>query len=105
MSNNVQYMRKNVIGTLVAVVIATAAGAWGQSSPAPKTAEEVFKNIQVLKGTPADQLMPAMQFISVSLGVECTFCHVQGKMDLDEKKPKQTAREMMTMTAAINKDH
>ena len=43
----------------------------------PKTAEEVYKNITQLKGTPADQLMPAMQFIAVSLGVECSFCHVQ----------------------------
>jgi hypothetical protein len=69
-----------------------------------KTAEEVFKNIQSLKGVPADQLMPAMQFISASLGVECTFCHVPGKMDSDDKKPKQTAREMIAMTNSINKE-
>jgi outer membrane lipoprotein-sorting protein len=69
-----------------------------------ETAEQHFKNIQSLKGVPADQLLPAMQFMSTSLGVECTFCHVQGKMDLDEKKPKQTAREMIAMTNAINKD-
>ena len=65
--------------------------------------EEVFKNIQVLKGVPADQLIPAMQFITVSLGVECDFCHVEGKLDKDDKKPKQTARKMMAMMFAINK--
>ena len=70
----------------------------------PKTADQVYKNIVQLKGTPADQLGPAMQFIAVSLGVECTFCHVQGKMDLDEKPAKKTAREMMAMTEAINKN-
>jgi photosynthetic reaction center cytochrome c subunit len=70
----------------------------------PKTAEQVYKNIVQLKGTPADQLGPAMQFIAVSLGVECTFCHVQGQMDVDEKPAKKTAREMMAMTAAINKN-
>jgi hypothetical protein len=69
----------------------------------PKTADEVYKNITQLKGTPADQLMPAMQFIAVSLGVECTFCHVQGKMDADDKPAKKTARDMMAMTAMINK--
>jgi len=74
-----------------------------QAAGASKNAEEVFKNIVQLKGTPADQLMPAMQFISSSLGVECTFCHVQGKMDADDKPAKKTAREMMAMTAAINK--
>jgi photosynthetic reaction center cytochrome c subunit len=68
-----------------------------------KTAEQVYKNITELKGTPADQLVPSMQFIAASLGVECTFCHVQGKMELDEKPAKKTAREMMAMMAAINK--
>jgi hypothetical protein len=53
-----------------------------------KTAEQVFKNIQVLKGTPADQLQTSMQFISNSLGVECEFCHVSGAFEKDEKKPK-----------------
>ncbi len=67
-----------------------------------KTAEQVFKNIIQLKGTPADQLQPAMQFIAASLGVECTFCHVQGKMEADDKPAKKTARDMMAMTLAIN---
>jgi photosynthetic reaction center cytochrome c subunit len=72
---------------------------------APKTTEQVFKNIKVLKGVPADQLIPAMQFTAASLGVECDFCHVQGHFDQDDKKPKETARKMMTMMFAINKDN
>jgi outer membrane lipoprotein-sorting protein len=68
-----------------------------------KTAEQVFKNIQVLKGVPADQVQPAMQFISNSLGVECEFCHVQNAFDKDDKKTKQTARQMIEMQMAINK--
>jgi photosynthetic reaction center cytochrome c subunit len=75
------------------------------SVPAPKKAEEQFKNIQTLKGIPADQLIPTMQFISTSLGVECEFCHVQDAFDKDEKKSKQTARKMMAMMFAINKDN
>src|SRR6185369_6513805 len=67
------------------------------------TAEQVYHNIVELKGTPADQVMPAMQFISSSLGVDCTFCHVQGKMEADDKGAKKTAREMMHMQAEINK--
>jgi photosynthetic reaction center cytochrome c subunit len=69
-----------------------------------KTADQVFKNITQLKGTPADQLMPAMQVISSSLGVECSFCHVAGKAELDDKQEKKTAREMMAMVASINKE-
>jgi photosynthetic reaction center cytochrome c subunit len=106
--------------TLVAVVIAFLAvcglvmgGAKAQSggtpaavnSARPKKAEEQFKNIQVLKGVPADQLIPAMQFITASLGVECEFCHVQGAFEKDDKKPKETARKMMAMMFAINKDN
>jgi photosynthetic reaction center cytochrome c subunit len=72
---------------------------------APKKAEEQFKNIQVLKGIPADQLFPTMQFIAASLGVECDFCHVPNAFEKDDKKPKQTARKMMQMMFAINKDN
>jgi photosynthetic reaction center cytochrome c subunit len=69
-----------------------------------KSAEEVYKNITALKGTPADQLVPAMQFISASLGVECSTCHVEGKPEADDKGPKKTARAMIEMTNMINKN-
>src|ERR1035441_8403089 len=84
--------------------VAFAAGLLHAQPAEPKTAEQTFKNIIQLKGTPADQLVPAMTFISASLGVECTFCHVEGKMDLDDKQTKKTARELMAMTAALNKN-
>ena len=70
-----------------------------------KKAEEQFKNIQVLKGIPAEQLIPTMQFISASLGVECEFCHEPKAFDKDDKKTKQTARKMIEMTFGINKDN
>jgi photosynthetic reaction center cytochrome c subunit len=89
------------------------AGGQAQSAPPqapaapskPKLTQEQFKNIQVLKDLPAEQLIPAMQFISASLGVECEFCHVQGAFDKDDKKTKKTAREMITMMMAINKEN
>jgi photosynthetic reaction center cytochrome c subunit len=80
-----------------------AAGATPQSGE--KKAEGQFKNIQEFKGLPADQIIPTMQFISVSLGVECEFCHVQGAFEKDDKKPKQTARKMIEMMFAINADN
>jgi photosynthetic reaction center cytochrome c subunit len=73
--------------------------------PSSKMTEQVYKNIQVLKGTPADQLIPAMQFITASLGVECDFCHLENAFDKDDKETKQTARKMMRMMFAINKDN
>lgn len=98
---------------LIAAVAFPIAAAWAQSaSPRlvkpesePKTTDQAYKNIQVLKDLPADQLIPAMQFVASSLGVECEFCHVESAFDKDEKKPKQTARKMMRMMFAINKDN
>jgi len=70
-----------------------------------KTAAQQFKNIQVLKDIPADQLIPAMEFIAASLGVDCEFCHVEHAFDKDEKKPKLTARKMMEMMMTINREN
>jgi len=98
------------VPTTFAIAAAIACAAFAPQplraqAPEAKTADQVYKNIVELKGTPADQLLPAMQFIAVSLGVDCNFCHVQGKNELDDKPAKRTARSMMAMTAAINKDH
>jgi photosynthetic reaction center cytochrome c subunit len=99
-------------GTSLSLLLAVA-GAWAQTSapkslaaPAgPKLAEEEFKNIQALKGIPADQLIPSMQFIAASLGVECEYCHVAHANEKDDKKPKVTARKMINMMMAINKEN
>ncbi|HEV2290155.1 MAG TPA: c-type cytochrome [Candidatus Acidoferrales bacterium] len=76
-----------------------------QPAPAEKTAGEQFKNIQVLKDIPASQLLPGMRYITSALGVECNYCHVEGNFPSDDKRAKQTARQMMTMLFAINKDN
>jgi len=91
---------RQVFGTLATFVV-TLGIAHAQTAE-PKTAEQVFQNITALKGTPADQLQPAMQFIAASLGVDCNFCHVQGKMEADDKPAKKTAREMIAMQTEIN---
>jgi hypothetical protein len=75
----------------------------GSTDDSRKNAEEVFKNIQVIKGVPTDQLVPTMQFMSSALGVDCSFCHVEGHFEKDDKKPKQTARDMMQMMFALNR--
>jgi len=62
-------------------------------------------NIQVLKDIPADQLIPAMRYITAALGVECDYCHVPNHFDSDDKPHKLTARKMMTMMFAIDKDN
>jgi len=89
-----QWVSAVLLGTTFMVFGFGAAAVSAQSprspEPAsgPRTTEEAYKNIQVLKGRPGDQLIPAMQFISNSLGVECDYCHVPGAFEKDDKKPK-----------------
>jgi outer membrane lipoprotein-sorting protein len=90
---------------LIAFSFAMASSAQAPAPSAPKLAEQQFKNIQSFKGLPAEQLIPAMQFITASLGVECEYCHVRGAFDKDDKKQKVTARKMIAMMTAINKDN
>jgi photosynthetic reaction center cytochrome c subunit len=94
-------MNRTLFHCTVVILFLAACSASAQNPAAPSRedsadpAEQVFKNIQVLKGTPAYQVVPSMQFIANSLGVECEFCHVRGTFDKDDKKPKQTARQMI----------
>ncbi|MGB2638528.1 MAG: c-type cytochrome [Candidatus Acidiferrum sp.] len=107
--------QRNVPFVLCGLVLAAGlaiVGAKAQSPAAPaapKLAGDVFKNLKVLQDFPADEIFPSMQFITASLGVECEFCHVREgqKMEFekDDKKTKLTARKMMKMMFAINKDN
>jgi hypothetical protein len=69
-----------------------------------KPADQVFKNIQVLKGVPAGRILPMMGAFSRALGVRCDYCHVVGEWEKDDKETKQTARDMFRMTMSINDD-
>jgi photosynthetic reaction center cytochrome c subunit len=91
-----------VVGGLV---FSLALGAQTASPPKGKTAEQVYKNIQVLRGAAATEIIPSMQFMSSSLGVRCDHCHVEGAFDKDDKKPKQQAREMMRMVSTLNQNN
>ncbi len=67
-----------------------------------KSAEQVYKNIQVFKGQPAEELEPTMAFISGSLGVKCDYCHMN-PFEKDDRPTKQTARQMIRMVLDLNK--
>jgi len=73
-------------------------------------AEAVFKNIQVLKGIPVSEFMGTMGYFSASLGLNCTFCHVTESLQdwqkfAEDVPRKRTARRMILMVNAINKDN
>jgi hypothetical protein len=79
-------------------VACTSLAAQQQTEP---LAEQQFKNIVSFKGQKASDVVPAMQFMGGSLGVQCSYCHVADRAS-DEKREKKTAREMIAMQKDIN---
>src|SRR5688572_20441452 len=63
------------------------------------------KNLKILPKTMTKaEIKKLMKGIADALGVQCDHCHNTDDMSQDTKM-KEKAREMMTMTAAINKNH
>ena len=111
-----RYTRLTTAVLLAAVVflVATERRTTALESPTPihpqkpaveeKTAEQVYKNIQVLNGLPASELDGVMDFMSAALGVGCGYCHTN-PWDADQKPAKLATRRMIAMMQAINKEH
>jgi hypothetical protein len=107
-----------IVGMLAMTIVALGmsapslraqAPAAGPPAPAPlaadmkgKTADQFYKKIEALKGIPADQVHPAMEYITTALGVGCGYCHVIGHFDQEDKREKHVARSMIQMTMALN---
>jgi photosynthetic reaction center cytochrome c subunit len=107
-----------ILGILAMTIVALGASApslhaqapaAGPPAPAPiaadmkgKTADVFYKKIEALKGVPAEQIHPAMEYITTALGVGCGYCHVIGHFDQDDKREKHVARSMIQMTMALN---
>ena len=87
--------------------LTTAAPARGQS--AVPLAEQTFKNVQILRGIPVDEFMDTMGMFSAATGLNCAHCHAINngagwEAYATETPLKQTARRMLRMMNAINKD-
>ena len=73
-----------------------------------RPAEQVFKNVQVMQGMPADEFLASMGFISNATASNCTYCHVGegGGAGWDEYQKdtprKLMARNMIRMVKGIN---
>jgi ubiquinol-cytochrome c reductase cytochrome b subunit len=85
-----------------------SARASGQRGPV--VVEDVFKNVQALKGITVDEFMGTMGIMAASLGLCCNDCHPGAGTDKvvwesDESPRKVTARQMVRMVQAINRDN
>ena len=98
------------VACLLVVSLATAqapAGGQATSAQKPVMAEDVLKNVQVLRGIPLDEFMGTMGFFAAALSLNCTDCHVGAALDnweryADDTPRKQTTRKMILMVKMIN---
>jgi len=99
---------------LVFVCLLVAASANGQvagpkAEEKPLMAEDVFKNVQVLKGIPVREFMNTMGFFSAATNLNCIDCHSPQSESLEgyaiDTPRKQTARRMVLMVNQINQSN
>jgi photosynthetic reaction center cytochrome c subunit len=100
------------VGTVILCLLGTP---WARSQSAkpgadqkPQMSEDVFKNVQVLRGIPVNEFMGTMGFFSASLGMNCIDCHVKESAGnwaryADDTPLKQTARRMVLMEDLVNR--
>ena len=105
------------IGTAAAWLLTVAyVGGQAPQTGAPAAAqnqmaaEQVFKNVTVLKGIPVDEFMGTMGVFSAALGFSCEDCHTASSNDwanyAKDVSPRKTmARQMVTMMQGVNKQY
>jgi hypothetical protein len=110
-------MRPIMFGAAAALIAMTGAvAAARQATPAqspsgeaPQMAEQVFKNIQVLKGITVDEFMDTMGMFAAATTKDCTGCHapeiLSGSRDAFATPTPmiQRARQMTVMMNTINR--
>src|SRR5438093_6943434 len=101
--------RRLACAALVAIIGATFAAAQALSQEKPLLAEQVFKNVRVLKGIPVDDFLQTMGIMTAALQFDCSDCHTGAgtdRVDWAADTPRKImARTMVTMVATINKNN
>src|SRR5438105_3187533 len=105
-------MNRTILGAIATAIVClvSVAPASGQAAPEKQLmAEDVFKNVQVLKGISVAEFMDTMGFFSSSLGLNCTGCHTGESLGSWEKYAddalprKRISRTMVQMVNWLNK--
>jgi len=100
---------KTVITAAVVIllgVMTVRASAQAAAQP-PLLTDQLFRNIQVLKGIPIDTFFDVMGMFASSMGEDCTFCHAKEAVFRHEAFGDETprirrARQMIAMMNGIN---
>jgi outer membrane lipoprotein-sorting protein len=84
--------------------------AQGKAEEKPQMAEDVFKNVQLLRGIPVNEFLETMGFFSASLNMNCVDCHAEEAGGdwaryADDTEKKQITRRMILMMRGINQTY
>ena len=97
--------------TVVSLLLCTVTSVVpARAQSAAPLAEQTFKNVQILRGIPVDEFMDTMGMFSAATGLNCAHCHAINngagwEAYATETPLKQTARRMLRMMNAINKEN
>jgi photosynthetic reaction center cytochrome c subunit len=102
----IRYILAVVIVFFTGIPSTHAQAARPSTEQKPVKAEDVFKNIQVLRGLTVKEFMNTMGFFSAATGMNCIDCHspnAEGLAGYAVDTPvKQTARKMVLMVKMLN---
>ena len=106
-------MRKKIhtlIMTAVCFLGVISAHAQSEPQQKPQMAEDVFKNVQLLRGIPVNEFLETMGFFSASLNMNCVDCHAEEAAGdfaryADDTEKKQITRKMILMMRGINQSY
>lgn len=99
-----------MLSTQVGLTLRAQAQAAAAATP-PRGAmvEDVFKNVQALRGIGVDDFMLTMGIMSAAVGSDCVGCHPSaGTTEVDwalDTPRKRIARRMVQMVTTINRDN
>ncbi len=99
-----------IAATAMCLFCAVLASGQAATQEKPLMSDQVFKNVQVLKGIPVDEFMGTMGFFAAALSLNCTECHTADAIDdlsqyATDTPLKQSARRMVLMVRAINQNY
>jgi hypothetical protein len=61
-------------------------------------------NLKILKVTTGVDVGQIMRTFSSGLGVQCSYCHIEGNFASDDNPKKESARQMVKLIQKINTD-
>lgn len=97
-------MRTRVILLTSALIFVAGGSSFsGVAAQAPTPTVVDSPTVKVLTGLLAPDFQEEMNHMVQALGVTCNTCHVRGNFASDDNAKKITARRMLEMTKALNK--